>query len=92
MTSENWLSAPKAPRVAGVAISPRYMGVTTDAAFSRGRCQDAFACTFVVQVPAEGPFSVSLYDVDLSQHDAIGACMISGRGQRRCGAATVTSF
>jgi hypothetical protein len=61
-------------------------------AFVRGACQDSFSCRFVVYVPTVGPFSVALYDVDLSQHDTIGACMISGRGQRRCGAATVTSF
>lgn len=67
-------------------------GVTTSAAFSRGRCQDAFSCVFVVTVPVEGPFSVSIYDVDVSEHDTIGGCMISGRGQHPCGAAMVTSF
>lgn len=58
--------------------------------FGRGRCQDAFACSFVVAVPATGPFSLSIYDVDLSQHDLVGSCAVNpGAGVGSCGSATL---
>lgn len=60
--------------------------------FGRGRCQDSFACTFVVAVPAAGPFSLSIYDVDLSEHDLIGSCAVTPNGTvgvGACGSATL---
>ncbi len=60
--------------------------------FGRSRCPDAFACTFIIAVPATGPFSLSIFDVDLSAHDLIGACAITPGptvAVVQCGAATV---
>ena len=57
--------------------------------FNRGRCQDAFSCAFVVAVPATGPVGLSIYDVDLSSHDLIGACAVERAGSYACGSATV---
>lgn len=60
--------------------------------FGRGRCQDSFACTFAVTVPATGPFSLSIYDVDLSEHDLIGSCAVTPNntlGVGACGSATL---
>ena len=60
--------------------------------FSRSRCPDAFACTFITAVPATGPFGLSIYDVDLSSHDLIGTCMIGpGVSVTPCGSATVVA-
>ncbi len=61
-------------------------------AFGRSRCPDAFACSFVVAVPATGPFSLSIYDVDLSAHDLIGSCAVTPNGTvgvGACGSATL---
>lgn len=61
-------------------------------AFGRSRCPDAFACTFVVGVPSTGPFSLSIYDVDLSAHDLIGSCAVTPNGTisvGACGSATL---
>lgn len=64
--------------------------LTFPSQFGRGRCQDAFACGFNVVVPSTGPFTLTVYDVDLSEHDTIGACMIGpGAGVVACGSATV---
>lgn len=61
-------------------------------AFGRSRCPDAFACNFMVAVPATGPFSLSIYDVDLSEHDLIGSCVVTPNGTLgvgACGSATL---
>ncbi len=62
-------------------------------AFGRGRCQDSFACTFTVTVPATGPVSLSVYDVDISEHDLIGSCAVTPTGAvgiGACGRAVLT--
>ncbi len=64
--------------------------VASPSGFSRGRCQDSFQCAFTVTVPASGPFSLSIYDVDLSEHDLIGSCMITPPSGGRCGSATIS--
>lgn len=60
--------------------------------FSRGQCQDAFSCTFIVEVPSSGPIGVTIYDVDLGNHDTIGACQLPGsRSAGRCGSAIINA-
>jgi len=60
--------------------------------FSRGRCQDAFNCTFTVEVPTSGPIGLTIYDVDVSSHDTVGACHLpNSRSAGRCGSATINA-
>jgi hypothetical protein len=60
---------------------------------SRGRCQDSFGCSFVVQVPRTGPFGLTVYDVDISRHDIIGQCTVNaGRQTVACGSARVDAL
>lgn len=66
--------------------------VNGPAGFARGRCQDAFSCVFVVPVMATGPYSIVVYDVDLSAHDVIGACVIPRMGVYQCGSSRVTAL
>ena len=60
--------------------------------FVRGQCQDAFTCTFVVDVPSSGPIGVTIYDVDIGNHDTIGSCQLPGaRAAGRCGSASISA-
>lgn len=73
----------------GAAGSP----ATTAPTFTRGRCQDAFACVFTATVPTTGPVSLAIFDVDVSRHDVIGRCALPGNGRTAgpCGAARIVA-
>lgn len=64
--------------------------VNDPAQFNRSRCPDTFSCTFFVEVPATGPFTVTIWDVDIGRHDPIGVCILRRPGRFVCERARVT--
>lgn len=52
-----------------------------------GKCTDKFKCNFDVTIP-NGPFTVVVYDLDITENDKIGSATCKGKGdewtQRDC--------
>jgi hypothetical protein len=84
---EAWDAFGGAPDIALCTTSSGGAGCAV-AEGTTARCQDQFACSFPMSLPAS--FSASFWDLDVANDDLIGSCFIDHPGTYRCGSASVT--